>query len=827
MQPTLAVSHLYYDVPITLTAKTHAYIHHRLLRKSRQWDHMPGYKRILRDINFKVYPGEFVAIIGPSGSGKTSLINILANRIITKTYCGEVKLKGKQLGPWIKPYLGYVQQEDTLYATDTARETLQFTADLKLRGDSQMKKNIVDSVITSLNLSHVADQLMGAAAGQGFDASNVKTGLSGGERRRVSIANEIISSPRLLLLDECTSGLDTSTATTVVSTLRKIADSRYSKDVSQFLESNIDKDPRNRCDNIAVMATLHQPSSFMWNLFDKILVLAGGRTIFYGRPEHFWIAMHSIGYQVPPSYNPADYLIEVVSRDDSKFPHCYEDRLDLIRAISQTFEVDRNITDFIIEHVNNGINIDIGTTLTDAPVVNSLNAHTISFDVKERAPVFDDSLKKGNIDRRSSNMHSPHSSSGHTLDKSLMSINGSEVMITGTTISSIRTENLEIEMTDSIWRQNMFIDNDDNGNSKSIDKSIHTQHPKRVHSFPNLKMKPIESSIETQQYFTKVLRQTRLDAYMKRREGGVTTPLRLFSDSLFEILDYRTKYAQPYHFQFARIYMRFLRFCIREPSRLIAFAFQYIFFALFAGSLFWRLGTSMSELNNRVGALFFVQTCMAFAPASESALRVFQCRQTYHREHASGTYATLPFYVAMILIDIPIYVILVVIYGAITYFMIGFNTTNIGRWFYYMGLCFMTLIASVSFSHVFITMFGSFRVAQIVLMVVISVIIVFAGPYINTKTIPVYYIWAPWVSYFAYAFKGFFYNEIIGLSFTCDNGVPEDSCPIRTDKDAIAYYGLGNYSLVGALFLAYGFLVGWTIVCFAISYFLLRYRRFS
>lgn len=763
-----------------------------------------------------------MAIIGPSGSGKTSLINILANRIITKTYCGEVKLKGKQLGPWIKPYLGYVQQEDTLYATDTARETLQFTADLKLRGDSEMKKSIVDSVINSLNLSHVADQLMGAAAGQGFDASNVKTGLSGGERRRVSIANEIISSPRLLLLDECTSGLDTSTATMVVSTLRKIADSRYSKDVSRFLESNTDKDPKNRGDNIAVMATLHQPSSFMWNLFDKILVLAGGRTIFYGRPEHFWTTMHSIGYQVPPSYNPADYLIEVVSRDDNKFPHCYEDRLDLIRTISQTIDVDQNITDYIIDQANNDAKRDAGVTLTDTPALNALSARNIRADVKEDTTVFEGFLKGDSEEGVSSNRQLSPSSSRHISDTRSTSINGSEVMITGTTLTSTRTESLEIEMTDSIWRQNMFTDDD-----SSRDRNNHVQYPTKIRSFPNLKMGSIESSIEVQQYFTNVLRQTRLDAYMKRREGGVASSFRLFSDSLFEILDYRTKYAQPYHFQFAVLYKRFLRFCLREPSRLIAFAFQYIFFALFAGSLFWRLGTTMSELNNRVGALFFVQTCMAFAPASESALRVFQCRQTYHREHANGTYATLPFYVAMILIDIPIYIALVVIYGAITYFMIGFNTTNIGRWFYYMGLCFMTLIASVSFSHVFITMFGSFRVAQIVLMVVISVIIVFAGPYINTKTIPVYYIWAPWVSYFAYAFKGFFYNEIIGLSFTCDNGLPEDACPIRTDKDAIAYYGLGHYSLVGALFLAYGFLVGWTVVCFAISYFLLRYRRFS
>lgn len=142
------------------------------------------------------------------------------------------------------------------------------------------------------------------------------------------------------------------------------------------------------------------------------------------------------------------------------------------------------------------------------------------------------------------------------------------------------------------------------------------------------------------------------------------------------------------------------------------------------------------------------------------------------------------------------------------------------------GLCFMTLIASVSFSHIFITMFGSYRVAQIILMVVISVIIVFAGPYINTKTIPVYYIWAPWVSYFAYAFKGSFIMKLLAV-FTCDDGVPEASCPVQTDKDAIAYYGLGDYSLVGALFLAYGFLTGWTLVCFVISYFLLRYRRFS
>lgn len=767
---------------MTLSAKAHALRKHRLLRQPRTWDSREGYKPILRDISLNVYPGELVAIIGPSGSGKTSLINILAHRIITQTYCGDIRFLGRPLGPWIKPYLGYVQQEDTLYPTDTAREALQFTADLKLRGDRIMKKGIVDSVLRTVRLEHVADQPMGAAAGQGFSASTVKTGLSGGERRRVSIANEIVGSPRLLLLDECTSGLDISTATAVIGTLRSIADSRYSKSASTFLEPNPSRRPEDRCNNVAVVATLHQPSSYMWGLFDKVVVMAKGRVMFYGRTEHFDKVITLIGYQMPANYNPADYLIELVSPDSGQFPHCHEDRLELLSAISETFDVDKDVKEkALVQAILEGGE--------ENPLMGADTADTTEEEkemLSEAGPI---PAITGVTPRLNCSM-----------EKSILKtfeIDGSELMTVGTSMPN-----------------------------PSLSKSIITPSSQRPYSFaaPSVSLNVDGSGPES--YFQRVVQRSRLDAYMERRQMGGINPLYFLHDEVYEALNYRTKYARPYMVQFYYLLARFIRVSTREPSRFVSFVFEFAFFALFAGSLFWRLGYTQAELSNRVGALFFIQTSLAFAPSSESGLRLFHTRQLYHREHASGLYGTLPFYVAMILVDLPVYLFFVIIYGAIVYFMIGFNTQSAGRWFYFIGLCFMTLLATVSFSHVWVAMFANYRVAQVLTMVIVSVIIVFAGPYINASTIPVYYIWFPWVSYFAYAFKGLFFNEVWGLTFTCGD-VPEESCSIRTYEDAIAYYGQGNYTLTGALFLAFGFLVGWTLVCFILSYILLRYRRFS
>eukprot|EP01116_Phalansterium_solitarium_P025396 TRINITY_DN9690_c0_g1_i2.p1 TRINITY_DN9690_c0_g1~~TRINITY_DN9690_c0_g1_i2.p1 ORF type:complete len:775 (-),score=298.36 TRINITY_DN9690_c0_g1_i2:371-2695(-) len=250
-------------------------------------------KTILNDVSGSVKPGQFVAIIGPSGAGKTSLLNILS-RVVRpgpKSFSGDILVNGTSpTDAEFKRSTGYVAQEDVLMGSLSAQEALTFAAELKLPGDmsAAAKKEKVDTLLATLGLTAVKDNLIGYT-GTAARNSGVKRGLSGGERKRVSIAMELINDPKLLFADEPTSGLDSYAAKAVIEALRNLC----------FMGRTI-------------VCTIHQPSSEIFYLFDSLMILAEGSVAYYGPTsevlEYFW----SIGYEAPAFINPADYLLKVL-----------------------------------------------------------------------------------------------------------------------------------------------------------------------------------------------------------------------------------------------------------------------------------------------------------------------------------------------------------------------------------------------------------------------------------------------------------------------------------------------------------------------------------
>ncbi|KAJ7294808.1 hypothetical protein O6H91_Y230400 [Diphasiastrum complanatum] len=259
-------------------------------------DFKGGVRSVLHGLTGYAEPGHLLAIMGPSGSGKTTLLDSLAGRLSKNAaQTGEIWLNGHRK----KISLGtaaYVTQEDALIGTLTVRETLLFSARLRLPDCMPLseKQTAVESVILEMGLHDCADTPIGNW--------HVR-GLSGGEKRRLSIGLELLARPHLLFLDEPTSGLDSASAFFVTTTLKNLA-----------------RDSR------TVIASIHQPSSEVFELFDKLFLLANGRTVYFGEArsaqEHFAKA----GFPCPTFRNPSDHFLRATSSDFDKIRATLKDR---------------------------------------------------------------------------------------------------------------------------------------------------------------------------------------------------------------------------------------------------------------------------------------------------------------------------------------------------------------------------------------------------------------------------------------------------------------------------------------------------------------------
>jgi ABC-type multidrug transport system ATPase subunit len=245
-----------------------------------------GAKTILHSVTGHVDAGKCLAILGPSGAGKSTLLDILAGKLKTGEVGGSVLYGNHALSRSnVKFISGYVDQEDVLMATMTVRETLLFSANLRLPESMSADKKaaIVNEILEELGLSHVRDSFIGGA--------NAMRGISGGERRRVSIGIELVTSPAVLYLDEPTSGLDSASAFQVVKVLARLAHTR----------------------GRTVIFTIHQPRSDMFALFDDVLLLAQGSTLYSGPATHALHYFESMGKPCPEGYNIADHLLDVAA----------------------------------------------------------------------------------------------------------------------------------------------------------------------------------------------------------------------------------------------------------------------------------------------------------------------------------------------------------------------------------------------------------------------------------------------------------------------------------------------------------------------------------
>ena len=194
-----------------------------------------GGRRVLDDVSLGLAPGELVAVIGASGAGKSTLLASLAG--LTRIASGSVDLVTPEGSPSGSPYgaVGLVPQDDILHPDLPLEQTLRHAAGLRLAGGKHLIRAAVRDVLEELDLAERAALPVGS--------------LSGGQRKRASIAVELLARPSLCLLDEPTSGLDPATARSLVATLRDLADRGAGIAFTTHVVADVET-----CDRLVVLA---------------------------------------------------------------------------------------------------------------------------------------------------------------------------------------------------------------------------------------------------------------------------------------------------------------------------------------------------------------------------------------------------------------------------------------------------------------------------------------------------------------------------------------------------------------------------------------------
>ncbi|EDS38500.1 pleiotropic drug resistance protein 5 [Culex quinquefasciatus] len=256
-------------------------------------------KTLLGNVSGSFRSGRLVAILGPSGAGKSTLLNVLSG-FKAKGVKGQILINNEVVDRQrYRQLVAYNAQDVKLLPNITVEETLRYTADLKMSSkvSSSVKKTTINGIVKLLGLENCTKTQARL--------------LSGGEKKRLSIGQELVSNPRILFFDEPTSGLDSESSYQVIS---------YMKDLAK----------QGRC----VISVIHQPSSELLELFDDIYLVAGGHCLYRGSLENLIPTLSEVGFVCPQYYNRADFAIKIASRSNPE--------MEKVNQLIRLMELDTN-----------------------------------------------------------------------------------------------------------------------------------------------------------------------------------------------------------------------------------------------------------------------------------------------------------------------------------------------------------------------------------------------------------------------------------------------------------------------------------------------------
>lgn len=269
----------------------------------------PAVRHVLNNVTCRAKPWEILAVVGPSGAGKSTLLELLACRLPLPPPPATILVDDLPLSKRsFRRISAFVPQKDCLFPLLTVRETLAFTASLRLGLPTTALRPRVEALLAELGLASVAELRVSS--------------ISGGERRRLSIAVEAVHDPAVLILDEPTSGLDSTSALQIVDMLRSMAESR----------------------GRTVILSIHQPCSRIVKLFGSLLLLSDGRVLHHGTIADLISRLAAAGHSLPAHTNPVEFAIDFIDslsqlRRNEKADHCTLQQLLHIHKVADNADL--------------------------------------------------------------------------------------------------------------------------------------------------------------------------------------------------------------------------------------------------------------------------------------------------------------------------------------------------------------------------------------------------------------------------------------------------------------------------------------------------------
>lgn len=245
-----------------------------------------GTKQIIKKVSLDVKSGETLAIMGPSGAGKTTMLDLLTLEGAGGQRTGSVTLNGTPMTTsMFQKYCAYVPQFDAGWAYLTCKESMQYAADFYMpKENAKGRQDRVAELLKYMGLEVCQNTIVG---------HEFLKGLSGGQRRRLSLGISFLKDPLVVFLDEVTTGLDAASAANIATFMQEVC---------------VQKD-------VVIVCTIHQPSATVFKGFKRLLLLSQGQTAYAGKIDDLAGHFAAISHPIPHDENPADFVLMVVNAD--------------------------------------------------------------------------------------------------------------------------------------------------------------------------------------------------------------------------------------------------------------------------------------------------------------------------------------------------------------------------------------------------------------------------------------------------------------------------------------------------------------------------------